>query len=37
MSRGEKDQIRHWLHEEKAGAVAEAADRYIRYEGEPHD
>ena len=27
----------HWLHEEKAGAVAEAADRYIRYEGEPHD
>ena len=25
----------HWLHEEKAAAIAEAADRYIRYEGEP--
>ena len=24
----------HWLHEEKAGQIAEAADRYIRYHGE---
>ena len=25
----------HWMHEEKAGQIAEAADRYIRYQGEP--
>ena len=24
----------HWMHEEKAAQIAEAADRYIRYEGE---
>lgn len=24
----------HWIHEEKAAVVAEAVDRYIRYEGE---
>ncbi len=25
----------HWMHEEKAAQIAEAVDRYIRYEGEP--
>ena len=25
----------HWMHEEKAGQIADAADRYIRYQGEP--
>ena len=25
----------HWMHEEKAEQIAEAADKYIRYEGEP--
>jgi pimeloyl-ACP methyl ester carboxylesterase len=24
----------HWMHEEKAAQIAEAADRYIRYQGE---
>ena len=24
----------HWIHEEKAGQIAEAIDRYIRYDGE---
>lgn len=24
----------HWMHEEKAGQIAEAVDRYIRYQGE---
>ncbi len=23
----------HWMHEEKAGSIAEAADKYIRYQG----
>lgn len=27
----------HWMHEEKAGQIAEAADRYIRYAGEPEE
>ena len=24
----------HWMHEEKAAQIAEAVDRYIRYEGD---
>ena len=24
----------HWMHEEKAGQIADAADKYIRYRGE---
>lgn len=25
----------HWMHEEKAGQIAEAVDRYIHYQGDP--